>query len=86
MILEIIKITAAVGGVIAYAVMAVDCSLAERREKHRAERARWRLGCKHCRDMYRNWTRGKFDEPEDGDGDKHLNIICKDPAIAPAFG
>lgn len=85
MMIEIIKALVAVAALIAYALWELNALLGERRLVKRAERERMRLGCKQCRDMYRSWTRGKFDESADGEVDKHLNVICKNTAIAPAF-
>ena len=84
MLIEIIKAAVAVTAIIVYAVTALNETLAERRENKRAERTQVRIQLKRCRDMYRNWITGGFAvEPEEED--KHLNIICEDPTIAPAF-
>ena len=84
MLIEIIEAAITITAVIAYAAVALDCNRAERRQEQRKRRVKTRLQRRRCTNMYRRGVAGDFCvEPEKRD--KHLNIICKDPSIAPAW-
>ena len=82
MIFEIIKAVVVVTAVIAYAVVAIDEARSERRREQRMQE---QLRRERLHDMYCRWVMGRLDVEPEEKGEKHLNIICKDPSIAPVW-